>query len=94
MVLAGEPVLSKDVVLLAGMLDGDALSTKLLRGVANENSIVALSLADRQRIVAVLADPPAGLAELKNVLVKQLKQLKDRERRDEQSRLNQQWRGR
>lgn len=82
------------VLLLASLLDGDDLSVKLARGLENENSIVALSVDDRQRIVAVLSDPPAGLAELKSVLVKQMKQLKEREHRDGQARLNQQWRNR
>ena len=82
------------VLLLATLLDGDDLSVKLARGLENDNSIVALSVDDRQRIVAVLADPPAGLAELKSVLVKQMKQLKDREHREGQSRINQQWRNR
>jgi hypothetical protein len=93
-ILSGTPVRRDQVLLLASLLDGDDLAVKLARGLENENSIVALSVGDRQRIVAVLADAPAGLAELKSVLVKQMKQLKDREHREEQSRLNQQWRNR
>ena len=89
MILAGETVLNRNVALLATLLDGDELATKLARGVGNENSIVALSRADRTRIVAVLTDPPGGLAGLRTVLVKQLKKLQDSERRDEQLR---QWR--
>ena len=94
MILSGTPVRRDQVLLLATLLDGDDLSVKLARGLENDNSIVALIVDDRQRIVAVLADPPAGLAELKSVLVKQMKQLKDREHREGQSRINQQWRNR
>ena len=75
MILSGSAVRTDNVELLAGMLDGDELAVKLERAVVNKNSLVALSLADRRRIVAVLAaEAPWGLAELQNVLVKQLKQ--------------------
>ena len=75
MILSGSAVRPDNVELLAGMLDGDELAVKLERAVVNKNSLVALSLADRRRIVAVLAaEAPWGLAELQSVLVKQLKQ--------------------
>ena len=75
MILSGSAVRTDNVELLAGMLDGDELAVKLERAVVNKNSLVALSLADRRRIVAVLAaEAPWGLAELQSVLVKQLKQ--------------------
>ncbi len=73
MILSGSPVRTDNVELLAKMLDGDQLAVKLERAVANENSLVALSIDDRRRIVAVLAaDAPWGLAELRSVLVTQL----------------------
>ena len=75
MILSGSPVRTDNVELLASMLDGDELGVKLERAVVNKSSLVALSLDDRRRIVAVLAvDAPWGLAELQSVLVKQLKQ--------------------
>ena len=75
MILSGSPVRNDNVELLASMLDGDQLAAKLERAVVNETSLVALSLDDRRRIVAVLAaDAPWGLTELQSVLVKQLKQ--------------------
>ena len=75
MILSGAPVQTDNVELLADMLDGDELAVKLERAIVNKNSLVALSLADRRRIVAVLApEAPWGLAELQSVLVKQLKQ--------------------
>jgi hypothetical protein len=89
MILSGSTVRTENVQLLAGMLDGDELAMKLERAVANKNTIVALSLDDRHRITAVLADdPPWGLAQLQGVLVKQLKQHKDREAQDLRVRLN------
>ena len=64
------------------MLGGDQLALKLRRAVVNKNPIVALSLDDRRRIVAVLAaDAPWGLAELRGVLVKQLAQHKEQAKR-------------
>lgn len=75
MILSGSPVRTDNVELLASLLDGDELGVKLERAVVNKSSLVALSLDDRRRIVAVLAgDAPWGLAELESVLVKQLKQ--------------------
>jgi hypothetical protein len=74
-ILSGSPVRSDNVELLASMLDGDRLAVKLESAVVNKSSLVALSLDDRRRIVAVLAaDAPWGLTELQSVLVKQLKQ--------------------
>ena len=78
MILSGSSVRTDNVELLAGMLDGDQLALKLERAVANKNPIVALSLDDRRRIVAVLAaDAPWGLTELRSALVKQLAQHKE-----------------
>ena len=89
MILSGSTVQTENVQLLAGMLDGDDLAVKLERAVANKNTIVGLSLDDRRRISAVLAeDAPWGLAQLQSVLVKQLKQHKDREAQDLRVRLN------
>jgi hypothetical protein len=67
------------VQLLATMLQGDELATKLERAITNNNTIVALSIADRERIVAVIADGPAGFAELRSVLVTQLRKHHERE---------------
>ena len=81
MILAGQAVRNENVRQLAHLLGGDELSAKLERGIGDENAIVALTLADRQRIVAVLNEPPGGLAELRAVLVKQMKQQRERELR-------------
>ncbi len=61
------------------MLEGDELATKLERAITNNNTIVALSIADREQIVAMIADGPAGFAELRRVLVTQLEKHHERE---------------
>jgi hypothetical protein len=78
-ILSGSTVRSENVQLLAAMLDGGELATKLERALTNNNTIVALSIADRERIVAVVADGPAGFAELRRVLVTQLDKHHERE---------------
>ena len=81
MILSGSTVRSENVRLLASMLDGDELAAKLERALTNGDTIVAISLADRQRVVTVLGDDaPGGLADLRRVLVKQLAQHHERER--------------
>ena len=42
------------------MLDGDELAAKLERALTNGDTIVAISLADRQRVVTVLGDDAPG----------------------------------
>ena len=91
--LSGVAVRTDQVQLLAGMLKGDALAAKLRLAVRNGNDLVALSSSDRVRIVDVLPDPPpSGLAELRRVLVRQLKQAQDRETQAARSRQGQQLR--
>lgn len=79
MILSGSTVRTENVHLLATMLQGDELAEKLERAIANNNTIVALSVADRERIVGVTADGPARLVELRSVLVTQLKRHHERE---------------
>jgi hypothetical protein len=89
--LSGVAVRTAQVRLLAGLLDGDDLAAKLELAVENGNDLVALSPSDRVRIVDVLPDsPPAGLAELRSVLVRQLQQARDREAQAARSREAQQ----
>ena len=84
--VAGATVRSDNVRLLATMLDGE-LAAKLERAVTNDNPIVALTPADRGRIVAALADDtPSGLVELHNLLVKQHTQQRQRQAREQKQR--------
>lgn len=73
-VVAGEAVLGQHVQLLADMLDGHPLAVRLELALAQENSMVALTSEDRERLLELLNDPPSGLAALRTVLVRQQKQ--------------------
>ena len=80
MILSGSTLRTENVQLLASMLDGDELAAKLERAITNDNTIVALSIADRQRIVdSDCRRAPAGFAELRSVLVTQLAKHHERE---------------
>lgn len=86
MVLSGVTVRNEHVQLLARLLQGEKLAAKLTRAMKNGNDLVALTSADRQQIVMVLDPTPFGLAELRDVLIKQLRQAKERDAREERSR--------
>ena len=86
MVLSGVTVRNDHVQLLARLLKGEKLAAKLTRAMKNGNDLVALTSADRQQIVMALDPTPFGLAELRDVLLKQLRQAKEREAREERSR--------
>ena len=91
--LSGVAVRTDQVQLLVALLNGDELAAKLQLAGKNGNDLVALSPSDRERIVDVLPDPPpSGLAELRSVLVQQLKQSRDRETREARCREAQQMR--
>ncbi len=83
--LCGLSVRVEAVRLLAGKLEGDQLAQKLERAVANNNSIVALSVEERQRIVDVLAGSPSSLADLRTALDAQLRRQREREAKMERS---------
>ena len=79
MIVGGATLRPDNVRLLASMLDGE-LAAKLERAVMHENSIVALTLADRETIVAALEEEaPTALLELHSVLVKQIAQQRRKE---------------
>lgn len=72
--------------MLAGLLEDEELAAKLTRAMKNGNDLIALSAADRQLIVMALDPTPFGLGELRDVLVRQLRQAKEREAQKERSR--------
>jgi hypothetical protein len=76
--LCGLPVRAESVRLLARKLEGDQLALKLERALVHNNSIVALSVEERERIVDVLALTPATLSGLRAELEAQLKRQNDR----------------
>ncbi len=72
MMLAGTPVRDADVLELARLLREVAfepVAEKLEKGYDAETKVLALTIEDRERILRVLDDPPAGLAELRGVLL-------------------------
>jgi len=74
MMLAGIPVADKDVLELARLLREVALepvAEKLEKGYDAETKVLALTIDDRERILRALDDPPAGLAELRGVLLRE-----------------------
>lgn len=75
--LCGLPVRAENVRLLARRLEGDPLAQKLERAVTNDNSIVALSVEERTRIVAALTGGPAALVGLRTELAAQLERHKN-----------------
>jgi len=68
--LAGIPVSTDLVGKLARLVD-EPTATVLHRALEAEVVILALTIADRERILRALADPPAGLEELRAVLLKE-----------------------
>jgi hypothetical protein len=80
--LCGTAVRADGVELLASMLPGDELAEKLTRAVANDNTIVALSMDERQRIVDALEAHPSCFIELRHALHSQVKKHRDRQIQD------------
>jgi len=72
MMLAGIPVADKDVLELARLLrevEFDEVAVRLEGAWDAETKVLALTIEDRERILRALDDPPAGLAELRGVLL-------------------------
>jgi len=72
MMLAGIPVADKDVLELARLLRDAAfvdVAERLENAYDVECKVLALPIEDRERILRALDDPPAGLAELRGVLL-------------------------
>jgi hypothetical protein len=72
--LAGVCVSDKDVLELARLLnDGgfDDTAEALVVALEAEQALVALTIQDREAILRTLNAPPAGLAELRGVLIRE-----------------------
>ena len=87
--LCGVAVRADKVRVLADRVGRGELAQKLERAVANDNTIVALNVEERQRLVEVLDEAPGSLPDLRHALVDQLKRLSDAERRRRQLRHSQ-----
>ena len=87
--LCGIAVRADKVRALADKLGPSELAQKLDRALANDNTIVALDVAEREQLVEALDEPPSGaLPDLRHALVAQLKRMNDRERQQRQLRQN------
>ena len=72
MFLAGVPVRDEAVLELARLVDDPHLADKLETAFGRETKVLALTIPERETIVAALDDPPADLAELRGVLLREL----------------------
>ncbi len=70
MMLTGIPVRPELVRALAEIVDEPAAGT-LEQALEREVTVLALTIEDRERILRALDDPPAGLAELRGVLLRE-----------------------
>ena len=75
MYVAGVRVRDKDVLALARLLHDagfDDTAEAVVVALEAEQRIVGLSIEDREAILRTLEDPPAGLAQLRGVLLSEL----------------------
>ena len=84
--LCGVSIRAGSLRALAGRLENDPLGKKLDRAVDNDNTIVALSFAERQQIVDALEESaPGGLAGVRTELGAQLKRHREHQVKVERS---------
>jgi hypothetical protein len=69
--LAGLPIPDRLVLDLARMVDDEELETRLRSALAHDVKVLALESDERETILAALDDPPAGLEELRAVLLQE-----------------------
>ena len=70
MMLAGVPVSAELISELAQIVD-EPTASMLERGLEVGTKVLALTIDDRERLLRALDDPPAGLAELRGVLLRE-----------------------
>jgi hypothetical protein len=67
--VAGLPVRDDLILELARMVDDAVLAERLESAYGRAVKVLALDVAERETILAALDDPPAGLEELRGVLL-------------------------
>jgi hypothetical protein len=72
MQLAGIPIRDDAVRELARLVDDPDLADKLETAYSRETKVLALTISDRETILAALEDAPRDLAELRGVLLREL----------------------
>jgi hypothetical protein len=71
MLLAGLPIRDELVLELARLVDNDDLAERLESAYGSELKLLAVSFSDRDSILLALDDPPAGLEELRGLLLRE-----------------------
>ena len=69
--LAGIPVRDDLVLELARLVDDPDLEHRLEDAYGRDVRVLALTIPDRETILVALDDPPAGLEELRGVLLRE-----------------------
>ena len=72
MFVAGIPARDEAVLELARLVDDPALADRLETAYGRETKVLALTIPDREKMLAALEDAPADLAELRGVLLREL----------------------
>jgi hypothetical protein len=70
--LAGIAVRDDLILELARLVDDDSLADKLEDCYGREVKVLALDIAERETIIRALEDPPAGLEELRGLLLREV----------------------
>jgi hypothetical protein len=74
--VAGIPVRDEAVLEPARLVDDPDLATKLDKNYSRGTKVLALTIPERTTILAALEDPPTDLAELRGVLMRDLRWLR------------------
>jgi hypothetical protein len=69
MFLAGLPVRDDLILELARLVDDEALADRLESAYGQDVKVLALDIAEREKIIRALEGPPPGLEELRGVLL-------------------------
>jgi hypothetical protein len=72
MLLAGIALRDDLILELAGLVDDDSLADRLEDCYGRDVKVLALDIAERETINRALEDPPAGLVELRGVLLREV----------------------
>ena len=84
LLVSGQKLRDDHVELLAGLVGGE-LGTRLREAAEQENSYVALSMADCEKLLAVLDDAPWSLLALRETLISQREHRRRKRLRDERA---------
>jgi hypothetical protein len=69
--LAGIPIRDDSVLELARLVDDPDLADRLETAYGSMTKVLALTILERETIIQALDDPPAGLEELRGVLLRE-----------------------